>query len=112
LAELSRPRNAIAIRTLDGTLVGTGPFAIARWEPGKSATLRANADYWGGRPYLDSIEIGMGQTLRQQTLDLELGKADAIEADTANRRVAELEDELSAARESLRRVIKSQNRAQ
>ena len=36
--------------------------------------------------------------------------ARAIEADTANRRVAELEDELSAARESLRRVIKSHNR--
>ncbi len=84
LAELSRPRNAIAIRTPDGALVGTGPFAIAHWEPGKSASLSAHADYWGGRPYLDSIEIGMGQTLRQQALDLELGKADAIEADTAN----------------------------
>jgi hypothetical protein len=35
-----------------------------------------------------------------------------IEADTAKGRIAELEDELSAARESLRRVIKSQNRAQ
>lgn len=33
-----------------------------------------------------------------------------IEADTATRHVAELQDELSAARESLRRVIKSQNR--
>jgi hypothetical protein len=38
--------------------------------------------------------------------------ARAIEADAAKRRVAELEDELSAARESLRRVIKAQNRAQ
>ena len=38
--------------------------------------------------------------------------ARAIEADTANRRVAELEDELRAARESLRRVIKSHNRPQ
>jgi hypothetical protein len=38
--------------------------------------------------------------------------ARAIEADTANRRVAELEGELSAARESLRRVIKSHNRPQ
>ena len=37
--------------------------------------------------------------------------ARTIEADTAKGRVAELEDELSAARESLRRVIKSQNRA-
>jgi hypothetical protein len=38
--------------------------------------------------------------------------ARATEADTAKSRVNELEDELSAARESLRRVIKAQNRAQ
>ena len=37
--------------------------------------------------------------------------ARTIEVDAATRRVAELEDELSAARESLRRVIKAQNRA-
>jgi hypothetical protein len=37
--------------------------------------------------------------------------ARTIEADTAKSRVGELEDELSAARESLRRVIKAQNRA-
>jgi hypothetical protein len=36
--------------------------------------------------------------------------ARTIEIDTVQRRVAELQDELSAARESLRRVIKSQNR--
>ena len=36
--------------------------------------------------------------------------ARTIETDTAKRQVAELQDELSAARESLRRVIKSQNR--
>ena len=37
--------------------------------------------------------------------------ARTIEAETAKRRVGELDDELSAARESLRRVIKAQNRA-
>jgi peptide/nickel transport system substrate-binding protein len=88
LADLARPRNAIAIHTADGTVVGTGPFAVTRWEAGKSVTLTSHAAYWGGRPYLDSIEIAMGQTLRQQALDLELGKADAIEVDiTALRRL-------------------------
>jgi peptide/nickel transport system substrate-binding protein len=86
LTDLARPRNAVAIRSTDGTLAGTGPFAIARWEPGKSATLTAHAAYWGGRPYLDSVEIGMGQPLRQQALDLELGKADAIEIDVTGLR--------------------------
>lgn len=38
--------------------------------------------------------------------------ARSIEIATAKRQVAELEDELNAARESLRRVIKSQNRTQ
>jgi hypothetical protein len=37
--------------------------------------------------------------------------ARTIEAETAKGRVTELEDDLSAARESLRRVIKAQNRA-
>ena len=37
--------------------------------------------------------------------------ARVLEADTARRRTAELEDELAAARESLRRVIRQQNRA-
>ena len=37
--------------------------------------------------------------------------ARTIEADTARSRVGELEDDLSAARESLRRVIKAQNHA-
>ncbi len=86
LTDLARPRNAVAIRSTDGTLAGTGPFAVARWEPGKSATLTAHAAYWGGRPYLDSVEIGMGQPLRQQALDLELGKADAIEIDVTGLR--------------------------
>jgi hypothetical protein len=36
--------------------------------------------------------------------------ARAIEAQTAKDRITELEDELAAARESLRRVIKAQNR--
>ncbi|MBX9978462.1 MAG: hypothetical protein K2Z76_02695 [Mycobacterium gordonae] len=36
--------------------------------------------------------------------------ARTIETDTATKHIAELQDELSAARESLRRVIKSQNR--
>jgi ABC-type transport system substrate-binding protein len=35
--------------------------------------------YWGGRPFLDSIEVQTGRSSQQQALDLELGKADVIE---------------------------------
>lgn len=57
----------------------SGPFNIARFEPGKSATLVANEDYPGGRPFLDSIEIQMGRDLKDQALDFSLGKADVTE---------------------------------
>ena len=59
--------------------VDTGPFKIARFEPGKGATLLANDDYPGGRPFLDSIEIQMGRDLKDQALDFSLGKADITE---------------------------------
>ena len=76
LRELARPWNAIVVREADGTLTGTGPFRVARWEAGKAATLVANEAHWKGRPYLDSVEIQMGRDLRDQTQDLQLGKAD------------------------------------
>jgi ABC-type transport system substrate-binding protein len=80
LRELARPWNAIVLREPDGTLIGTGPFRVARWEVGKAATLVANEEHWKGRPYLDSVEIQMGRDLRDQGQDLQLGKADVTDA--------------------------------
>ncbi len=80
LRDLSRPRNAIVIRGADGSLIGTGPFKIARWEARKSAALAAHDGYWGGRPYLDSVQIQFGRDYADQTADLQLGKADVIDA--------------------------------
>jgi len=79
LREMARPWNAIVVREPDGTLIGTGPFRVARWETGKAAALAAHEDYWKGRPYLDSIEIQMGRELREQAQDLQLGKADVTD---------------------------------
>ncbi|WP_428266578.1 ABC transporter substrate-binding protein [Haliangium sp.] len=36
---------------------GTGPYKLARWEKGKRLILEANAAWWYGRPYIDSIEL-------------------------------------------------------
>jgi MarR-like DNA-binding transcriptional regulator SgrR of sgrS sRNA len=80
LREMARPWNAIVVREPDGTLTGTGPFRIARWETGKAATLIAHEGHWKGRPYLDSVDIQMGRDLRDQTQDLQLGRADVIDA--------------------------------
>jgi peptide/nickel transport system substrate-binding protein len=69
----------IAKRSSEGLLSGTGPFRLTAWEPGRRAIFGANEDYWAGRPYLDSIEIEMGRSLRDQALDLDLNKADVVE---------------------------------
>jgi peptide/nickel transport system substrate-binding protein len=87
LAELALSRNAIARRTSDSRPIGTGPFHMADWQPGKKLTLAAEEGYWRGRPYLDGIEIEMGKSYRDQMTALELGKTDMVEvaADQAHR---------------------------
>lgn len=77
-AELAQSRNAIAKRSPDNP-IGTGPFHIVDWQPGKKLTLTANEDYWRGRPFLDGIEIEMGKSFRDQLTALELGRADLVE---------------------------------
>jgi peptide/nickel transport system substrate-binding protein len=79
LAELSKPRNAIEKRNSDNKPAGTGPFHIADWQPGKKLILAAEEGYWNGRPLLDSIEIEMGKSYRDQMMALQLGKADLVE---------------------------------
>ena len=39
--------------------VGTGPFRFVSWDTGRRMVLAANTDYWGGRPYLDRLELPM-----------------------------------------------------
>lgn len=78
LAELALPRNAIAKRDA-GKVVGTGPFHVVDWQPGKKLTVAANEEHWRGRPFLDAIEIEMGRSFRDQMAELELRKAEMIE---------------------------------
>jgi len=86
LAELALPRNLIVTRNANGVPVGTGPFRIVDFQPGKSLKLAASEDSWTGRPFIDAIEIEFGKSLHDQAVALELGKADVIETapQTAN----------------------------
>jgi ABC-type transport system substrate-binding protein len=79
LAELACARYSIVVHTEAGAVVGTGPFRVGSWEPGKRLVLTQYDDYWGGRPFLDSIEITFGRSQRDQALDLQLGRTDVIE---------------------------------
>lgn len=77
-AELALPRNGVAKRD-SGRPVGTGPFAVSQWEPGKKLLLTARDEYWGGRPFLDAIEVDLGKNLRDQMMAFDLGQVQLIE---------------------------------
>jgi len=77
-AELALPRNSI-VRRDGGKISGTGPFAPTQWDAGKKLVLSAREDYWGGRAFLDSVEIELGKSFRDQSIALDLGKAQLIE---------------------------------
>jgi len=79
LQDLAGARGRVVRRDADGSLVGTGPFRIDQWEAGVRGVFIANEDYWAGRPYLDGVEVQMGRPVREQAIDLQLGKADIVE---------------------------------
>ena len=37
--------------------IGSGPFKLKSFEPGQSAVLEANRDYWDEGPYLDEVHL-------------------------------------------------------
>lgn len=80
LAELALPRNAIVKRNANNLPVGTGPFRVAEFQPGRILKLAANEECWSGRPFLDGIDIDLGRSPRDQAIAMELGKTDLIEA--------------------------------
>jgi ABC-type transport system substrate-binding protein len=89
-AELSLLRNSIVKRD-GGKISGTGPFVVSLWDPGKKLLLAAREDYWGGRAFLDAIEIEMGKSFREQMIAFDLGKAQVVEVtpEQVHRAVAE-----------------------
>src|SRR5260370_28397045 len=70
---LALEKFAVVKRQSAGTCIGTGSYLVTTWEAGESALFTANDDYWGGRPYPDSIEFQMGAGLREQLLRRQLG---------------------------------------
>ena len=58
--------------------IGTGPFQFASLSNGV-LTLAANESCWQGRAFLDSVEIHPHRSIRDQWLDLSVGRADLVE---------------------------------
>lgn len=81
-----------AIETPDPPQTGPGladlsaAFDITRWEAGTQATFAAEEAAAGGRPFLDGVEVRMGRPLHDQSIALELGRADIVELGLADLR--------------------------
>jgi peptide/nickel transport system substrate-binding protein len=58
--------------------IGTGAFQVAGFSNGV-LTLTANENCWQGRPFLDAVEIHVQRAVRDQWLDLSVGRADLVE---------------------------------
>ena len=69
---------AIARQDATGAVVGTGPFRVTGFVNG-ALTLVANDDCWAGRPFVDAVEVRSRRMVRDQWLDLSVGKADIVE---------------------------------
>jgi peptide/nickel transport system substrate-binding protein len=91
LEQLASGRNFIYRRQPDGTLLGTGPFFVAELavaapseinptaiKPAK-IKFQANEGAWSGRPFVDFVEVTLGEPPLRQLLELQVGKADIAE---------------------------------
>jgi len=69
-------------RTADGQTpanpIGTGPFQFTSSNSGL-LTLTANESCWQGRPFVDEITIAGNRPIREQWLDLSVGRTDIAE---------------------------------
>jgi ABC-type transport system substrate-binding protein len=91
LEQLASGRNFVFRAQPDGTLLGTGPFfvadvvAAAPTEANPAAVkaarmkFQANENCWAGRPFVDVVEVTLGEPALRQLFDLQVGKADIAE---------------------------------
>lgn len=69
-------------------VIGTGPFQVNGSANGV-LTLAANENCWAGRPFADSVEIRSNRAVRDQWLDLGVGRADLVEVPPEQMRQAQ-----------------------
>ena len=68
--------------------IGTGPFQVTGFSNGVLGMV-ANENCWSGRPFADAIEIRVHRAVRDQWLDLSLGRADVVEVPAEQLRQAQ-----------------------
>ncbi|MCE5209157.1 MAG: ABC transporter substrate-binding protein [Chloroflexi bacterium] len=56
--------------------IGTGPFILEEYRPGEAAIMKANENYWGGKPYLDTIVFRLMPDVQSRIVALQAGEID------------------------------------
>ncbi len=82
LAHLAHPVAAIVPvehgDALARTPVGSGPFELVHWQQSNEILLRANDDYWGGRPQIDEVLYRIIPEVSTQIVELRSGGLDIL----------------------------------
>ena len=61
--------------------VGSGPFILDTWAEGQYIKLRANPNYWGGRPKLDYVLVDFIKDMDTEVMSLESKDIDLMYVD-------------------------------
>lgn len=77
-AQLARSKFLISHHNDQGTVEGTGAFRVSGF-PNGVMVFAANDDYWSGRPFVSTVEIRPKRSIRDQWMDLSIGRADVVE---------------------------------
>jgi len=59
--------------------VGTGPYDFVQWVQNDHITLQANPNYWGPKPYIQTIRINVVPDASVRALQLQSGQAQIVE---------------------------------
>jgi peptide/nickel transport system substrate-binding protein len=57
-------------------IIGDGPFQVVEWQKGKFIRLKANPDYWAGKPKVDEVVFELYTNPDTMAQDLKLGEID------------------------------------
>ena len=89
-AQLALAQFGIAKAGAGGAPIGTGPMKVTQATP-STATLSAFDSYWNGHVFLETVEFTASRKLRDQWLDLGVGRADIAEVPAEQVRRAQQE---------------------
>lgn len=77
-SQLAQAKFLISHQNAQGTLEGTGAFRPAGFPHGVMV-FTANDDHWSGRPFVDTVEVRPRRSIRDQWMDMGIGRTDVVE---------------------------------